>query len=354
MTYSESSSVIQARILSRVTDIDTSEGSFMSDAQAASSEEFALTRQQLDEVLKRVFAETAAANGYSEELRLRAAEKGVNWRPGTKAGTPVQFTGTDNAVIPKDFVVQTESGLRYLTSAPVTVAGGTATCDVTAELIGVQYNVGTGMITQIPVRSVPGISAVTNLAPAVGGTDPESDEALLERYLEKVQMPATSGNVAHYKQWAKSVPGVGDVRVQPLWNGDGTVRVIIVDSDKAPASPAIVEAVSEYVEAERPIGALVTYQAAGAAAINTTAALTLQEGYTLEGVQSAVEDAVDSYLKSIAFKQDYVSHAQVGVAILGVPGILDYSALTLNGGAGNVAIVETDVAVKGTVVLSAA
>ncbi len=147
--------------------------------------------------------------------------------------------------------------------------------------------------------ALPGLSSWTN-GPAPAGTDPESDEALYGRIHAHLSRPATSGNAYHYEQWALEVAGVGAARVFPLWNGAGTVKVVLVDGGMEPASrvfplwngagtvkvvlvdggmePAsaeIVAAVQAHIEANRPIGATVTVAAAAPLSINVTAAVTL-------------------------------------------------------------------------------
>lgn len=67
--------------------------------------------------------------------------------------------------------------------------------------------------------------------------DQETDDELRARYYIKIQTPATSGNAYHYRLWSKEVSGVGDAKVYPLWNGNGTVKVLIIDSNKTGAEP---------------------------------------------------------------------------------------------------------------------
>ena len=54
------------------------------------------------------------------------------------------------------------------------------------------------------------------------GTDDEVDDNLRDRLAIRVQKQATSGNAYHYEQWALSVPGVGAVKVIPVWDGPNT------------------------------------------------------------------------------------------------------------------------------------
>ena len=136
--------------------------------------------------------------------------------------------------------------------------GGVATVNVQAVSVGAAYNVPVSTITQIPT-AISGITEVNNPTPATGGNDPETDQALLQRLLTQAQSPATSGNVAHYQQWALEVPGIGAAQVSPLWNGPGTVKVWAIDSNMQPLSTALLTALSTHIEAQRPIGATVTY-----------------------------------------------------------------------------------------------
>lgn len=340
---------IMARLLSRVPDtLNKHEGSFIWDALSPAALEIAQIYIELDLVLQWGFAQTT----YGEYLDYRAAEHGLERKAATKAVGQVTITGTHGAIVPENSLFATAAGVQFETVAEVTIdETETITADIRAVEAGNRGNVPAGVITEIPV-SIPGVTAVTNALPITGGTDTETDAALLARLLEKVRLPATSGNVAHYLQWAKEVPGVGDAKILPLWNGAGTVKVIVIDSNKQPASADIVQNVADYIETVRPIGATVTVVSATSLAINVSATLTLAEGYTIPGVQPAIEAALTAYLKGIAFQQDYVSYAQIGNFIIDTPGVLDYANLLVNGETGNVAIETEQVPIKGTVTLT--
>lgn len=82
---------------------------------------------------------------------------------------------------------------------------------------------------------------VTNEHATTGGSNDETDTQLRERYNEYISRPVTSGNKYQYISWAKSVPGVGDAKCIPLWNGPGTVKVIIVDTENQIAPAELVK-----------------------------------------------------------------------------------------------------------------
>ena len=339
---------IMQRLLNNVSaDVDKSEGSFIYDALAPAALELAQAYVQLDNILQIVFAQTR----YGEWLDKRAAEFGIYRKTGTKATGQVKFLGTDGTVIPIGTIVQTKSGLQFQTTAEATISSGTATVNIEALEIGTTYNMPANTITILPV-SIVGVTAVTNEAPTTGGTNDEDDASLLNRLLLKVQLPVTSGNINHYKLWALDVSGVGDVKVFPLWNGAGTVKVVVIDSNKQPASTDIVNAVASYIEDNRPIGASVTVESAQALNIDITATITRDSNYTLEQVTANVSSKITAYLQSIAFKQNIVSYAWIGSLLLESAGVLDYSNLTINGGTSNVTIGDEQVAVLGQVTLS--
>lgn len=339
---------IRDRMLDAIpADFDKSEGSFFYDAIMPAAIELALAHIRADKVLSLGFAETTSGT----YLDYRAHEHGIERKPATKASGQVTITGAPGSVIPLGSLFATSAGIQFQTTAEAALGtDGTATINVTAVEAGLSGNMPAGVINTVPV-SIAGVTGVTNINPTDGGVDRETDTALLARLLDKVRQPATSGNIYHYWQWALEVAGVGDARVQPLWNGNGTVRIIVIDSNKQPASADIIQDVAVYLETVRPIGATVSVISATGLSIDVSADVTLASDATLDEVQLMVEASINDYLKEIAFKQDYVSLARIGSIILDTPGVLDYSNLMLNTGTSNVTVTDTRVAVFGTVTL---
>ncbi len=52
---------------------------------------------------------------------------------------------------------------------------------------------------------------------------------------------AVSANKQHYKQWAEELDGVGRAKVFPLWDGDGTVKIVVTDANMQPASDVLLK-----------------------------------------------------------------------------------------------------------------
>lgn len=333
-----SKEAILTRLLDRVSDVyDKTEGSFHYDFMSANASEFEILFERAAEVLRLAFARTTKGI----YLAYRTEEHGVIKKEAEAATGVLTITGDPGAVISASSLFATPGGREFTTDTEATIsAGGTVAATITAKVKGTAGNVPAERITVIPI-SIPGVTEVINAEPMTGGVNEESDEALLDRYLDKVLHPATSGNAFHYQQWAKEVSGVGDAKPYPLWAGNGTVKVCIVNDEKRPADAQIVTNTAEYIEEHRPIGATVTVGSAAGLGIDVMATVILDTGATLAGVQTLFEAALAEYLASIVFKQNFVSFAKIGGILLGIPGIVDYSGLAVNGGTVNVPVDDT-------------
>lgn len=338
---------IKEDIISRLsTDIDTREGSFMNDMISAVAYEIWKVYQSLDAVISIAFVDETSG----EYIDKRCAEYGIKRKTGTKAKVTLKLTGTDGTVVPKGKVFLTADGLQFEIDEDVTIKNGTATVKATAIEVGKEYNVEAGTITRQLV-SLSGLLSVTNDEPATGGTDQESDAALVQRLYDFLQNPATSGNVAHYRQWALEVDGVGAAKVFPLWNGPGTVKVLIVGNDHGPVDETVVQNCAAHIEENRPIGATVTVESAEGLLVNVSATVIIDSTTTVERVKEEFEAALDTYLKSIAFEKYTLVYNRIAYMLLDIPGVVDYTLLTVNGGTENIAIADNQVPVLGTLTL---
>ena len=87
--------------------------------------------------------------------------------------------------------------------------------------------------------------------------------------------------------------GVGAARVIRVWDGAGTVKVILADNDMQPAAAETVSATTAYIEGLRPVGAEVAVVAATRVTVNVSATVTLssgaESGRGSRGVQGGAE-----------------------------------------------------------------
>lgn len=332
---------------------DKSEGSFISDANMVAAIEFSTVQEEIEYVESLIDVN----NLFGDEL-----ERFVNQRTGqarkkaTSSIGTVEVTG--NGYVNIDDLFQTDTGIQFVSTEHKAIIG-TGTVNIRAVLPGDIGNIPTNQITIIPF-SLNGINTVTNLLPTSEGYEEESDEDLRERYLERVRTPATSGNIYHYRNWAKEVPGVGEVKIVPLWDGDNTVKVILIDSYMQPATSLLVEQVQNHIDpgstglgdGQAPIGAFCTVVSANAKPINLSFSATIEAGYSVETVTQYVITSLADYLKTIAFNQGFVSYAQIGSLILESEGVIDYTNLTVNEGITNILVDNNEVAVLGGVTIA--
>lgn len=335
---------IKSDILGRLSsDMQTNEGSFINDMASAVSIEIWKTYQSLNAIVPIAFVDDTSG----EYIDKRCAEYGIIRKPGTKATAVMNLAGTDGTVIPEGKVFLTAEGLQFETGEEITISAGVATVIATAAEIGAEYNVDAGTIT-LQMTNISGLTSVSNQK-AAGGTDAETDEALVKRLYDYLQNPATSGNIAHYKQWALSVDGVGGAKVQPLWDGPGTVKILIVGNNSEPVDTAIVEKCAGYIEANRPLGADVMVESAEGLNIDIAAEVTIDSTTTVETVQKTLAAQLTAYLKSISFDKYTIVYNRIAYMLLDISGVTDYTALTINNGTTNITIADNQVPVMGSV-----
>ena len=83
----------------------------------------------------------------------------------------------------------------------------------------------------IPIDYVDGLTRAETDGIYSAGTDEEDTEVFRARVIESMRSIAFGGNVADYKNKAMTFDGVGQVKVLPIWNGAGTVKLILMSSN---------------------------------------------------------------------------------------------------------------------------
>lgn len=347
--------IIRSRILARMeTDIQTREGSYAYDMASPVSFEAWRVLMTLDELITAFYVDEHSGHYLDDHADLL----GLARRVGTKAVAVMHFTGRSGVTIPAGTAFFTGSGLEFDLAYDVILIDGAGTGYLSAADVGDNYNVDAGEIDQI-LRNISGLESYTNEA-ATGGTDPENDAALFDRIDYHRKNPSTSGNENHYKEWALSCDGVGAAKVTGLWNGPGTVRVLIAGYDRRAVDDAVISACAQYIETQRPVGAEVTVQSASEVQIHVNATVILSQGTALGTVQAELVSKLGSYLQELADKyfktstvRPYVlTYNKVAFLLMGIEGVVDFTSLQVNGGTSNIVIDATTVPVPGEVVLT--
>lgn len=275
--------------------------------------------------------------------------------PATYATGDAVFAGANGTVIP----IGTGVGVapadpdadapEFETTGAGTIAGGTVTVPIRAQLPGAQGNVAALSITAV-LTPIPGVT-VSNPAQTAGGADTETDDALRSRLLEVYGGESGGWNVRLYKIASRAFSAaIGRVTVIPLWNGPNTVKVVITDAAGQPLDAGTVTGLQNFLDpvagqghGEVTIGATVTVVTATALNIAVVAPVELEAGYSLDGfggtvaLRQALTDAIEAYVESVESGGEVVRQQVIG-RIATVQGVHDVGAVTLNGSAANVAI----------------
>lgn len=362
--FEESETAIRDRMLTRISDEWRKEpGDFIYDAVVTAPLEIKQLQISQDYTLKNAF--TLLAEGFN--LDNKVEEVAIYRNSATKALGVLTITAQIGVIIPKGQRLSTI--ILDTDKNPITVtvdseiqytANGSREIAVTTEGTGSIMNVpeGSNWIFQPPI---PGVESIKQGNDFTEGRNTEDDETLRDRWKEKRQRPVRSGNKQNYVVWALEVVGVGAAKCFPLWAGRGTVKVIIINTDKKPASSDIVTAVQNYIDPNQdgqgdgtaPIGAVVTVESATQLTINVTASVSVKTGSTIDDALTELQDTLDAYLASVTFVDNaVVVYTKIGGLLSSNSHIGDYDGLTVNAGTANIPIQLTEIPVRGTVTLT--
>ena len=338
MTYE----YILEKMLSRVPDtMDKREGSIIYDAIAPAALELANMYIALDTILNQTFADTASA----EYLDRRVSERGIV----RKAATCALVQGT---YTPAEIDL---SGVRFNCGGyNYTVDNGSnGTCELICETSGTEPNGVTG--TLIPIDYVSGLETAEITGVLVPGEDAETDAELRERYYATLNSQSYGGNIADYIEKTNEIDGVGGVKVTPIWNGGGTVKLTIIASNFSVPTETLINKVQTDIDAIAPIGHVVTVEGVVATSITIEANITYQEGWSFEASQQYIEEAIDSYFLELSKEWDSLENLIVRISaietrLLGCAGVIDIADTTLNGSASNIQLDSNCIPVRGDVI----
>lgn len=303
--------------------------------------------QNLYEILdywsKQSFIDTATEDEYIDR---HAILFGVTRRTATKAVGEITITGSIGALVKDNTIVLSRDGTRYRTTRRVYLSGaGTGKATIEAIAPGESGNCAIGEIVSFEIANTE-LYTVTNEKEVKGGFEKEPNSVLIARAKEKVMRPAHSGNVNDYIQWAKEVDGVGNVHVIPLWNGNGTVKVLVSDYNYEQAQSDLIRRVKERIESEdgRPIGAKVTVESFKQFEISISGTVFLEKGVQLEDVRKIIEADIRVALRKgrVSYQKEkstIIAINKIEKIALSVAGVVDCT-LTLNSGTVNVGVGE--------------
>lgn len=343
MTYE----VILQRMLDKVPNtIDKREGSIIYDALAPAAMELQLAYIELDVILNETFADTASR----EYLIKRALERGLQ----PEAATYAIARGEFNINVPIGSRYSLDD-LNYVVTEKISDGVFRLQC----ETVGTEGNSHTGSL--IPIDYIDGLQTAELTEILIPGEDEEETEVFRQRYLNSFDNQAYGGNIADYKEKTKKIQGVGGVKVYPVWNGGGTVKLVIINSEWQTPTAEMIDTVQTIIDpipnqgegiGVAPIGHIVTVEGVNEEAVNIELQLTLQDDWSFEDLRSSIEKVIDAYFLELnqAWEDSsaiIVRTSQIESRLLEIAEIIDAQHTKINGLEENYMLGADSIAVRG-------
>ena len=323
--------VIKQRILDNINiDIDKREGSFTSNMVSPLAEELAKAYINMGDILSLGFIDDT----FDTFLDKRVSEFGVYRKEGVKATGEIKVEGKEGAIITNGTLIKAND--LYFTVLNDIELPTDNILYVEANEVGYKYNLLANTEFELLEKNDK-VTKLVNETNFSKGVDVESDEDLRKRFVKVVNNPSTSGNKAHYEEWALEVDGVGRAIVYPLWNGNGTVKVMIVGNDNKAVSEDIINNCKLHIEENMPIGCQLTVTTPSLLNVSVKASIELKEGYVLEDIQTDFKASLNEYLKGVT---NELTYSKVYGLLVNHVGVEDVTSFTINDNNINISISE--------------
>lgn len=344
ITYEDLMTRMLDNVRTNSPEVDTREGSLIYNAISPCALELAIAYTELDRVLEESFAETASL----EYLEKRTAERGIYQRLAS------------NAVMQGNFDVTVPVGTRFSLGDYNYVVTDSEHSYLQCETPGSAPNTVFGTLT--PIDTITGLNVAEITMCLIPGEDDEDVESLRDRYFSSLGTYSYGFNVQQYIEVVDNLDGVGATKVIPAWNGGGTVKLVILDSNFKTPTETQIASVQEAIDpldsqgmgmGMAPIGHTVTVIGAAETPINITTNFDYLESYDWETVKDGVYTALDNYFAGLTENWEneaiVVRINQVNSVLMSVQGVEDVSSTTINGVTTNIQIDTENFPVRGTV-----
>lgn len=334
--------VIRKRILDNIeSDIDKREGSVTSNLISPLAEEVAKSYLAISEILGVGFIEDT----FNDYLEKRTSEFGIYRKAGVNATGVITVEGVKGVVIPVGTLVKiNDLEFKILDEGEINKSGSLE-LSVIATNIGYKYNLEEGTALEF-VENIKGVTSIKVKEDFINGADVESDDELRDRFRVFINNPRTSGNIYHYQEWALECEGIGKAKVYPLWNGNGTVKVMVTGNNNRPVGQDLLEQCKAYIETQRPIGATVTVTTPTVLNVDVSIRFNLNPNCTLAEVTQEIKELLKDYIES---SEKAIIYTKIFGYIANLSGVDDITEFKLNNAMANIRIEEDKIPVVNNV-----
>ena len=327
-------------------DIDQREGSVIYDALAPAAMVMAQQSLARANIIKQTYIKTAQG----QFLDYRAAEHGTARYAATQTEVKAKFLDSDgnpinNVQIGDQFASIGETPIFYT----VQKINDDLTGELTADDPGTVANSYIGQI--LPVTSNDSLSWAEITEIVAPARDEETDDHLRDRLLSADDWIAYGGNIADYLAMLSKINEVGAGQVYPIWNGGGTVKLVIVDNNLMPASADLVKKVKNIIDPAdsegqgyglAPIDHQVTVVAPTPLTVNIAATVSIDGTHGVDLVKAEIKAEIGQYFKSLRGNWNTINpetgrgyaqtiyRSKILSQIMMVDGVVNASVPTLN------------------------
>lgn len=344
------------RMLSRIPDeFDKREGSMIYDALAPAAIELGIMYMELDWILKNVFGDTADRTG----LIAIAKDRALAPFPATAAIVKGEF----------DIEIEVNSrfnhdDLNFFVKEFIEMKNDKYYYELICEEFGTIGNIAYGKL--VPIDTIRNLKHAFIVGVIKPGEDEEDTEDFRTRYARNINSNAYGGNVDDYKDKVWAIDGVGGVKVYPVWNGGGTVKIVFTDSNHEAPTNELVSKVQEIIDPVEqnqkgngiaPIGHLVTVEGAKNRNIDVSFNVTTFDGNHISNLSDRIKEMLEPYFKTL--RKNWENHkfttvriSRMESLILDIDGIVDVTDTKITGFNTNGILEETEVPFLNNVVVT--
>ncbi len=327
-------SFILERMLSRIDDkFDKREGSMIYDALAPAAIEFEIMYMELDWMLKNIYGDTADRQG----LINVAKDRGLS----IHSATPAIVKGEFNIEIPIGSRFNVDD-LNYQVKEYIEAIDNYHYYELICEELGSLGSVPYAKL--IPIDPINGLIHAFIVSLIVPGEEEEDTEDFRKRYYDNILKSPYGGNIDDYIMKVHEIEGVGGVKIYPVWNGGGTVKIVFTDNNFNTPTDDLVLKVQELIDpipfkqqgkGIAPIGHYVTVLGAESDKVNFKFKISYKDGFNFETVKDGIVEAIELYFKELRKLWEendntIVRITRIETRLLDVEGILDIEETLIN------------------------
>jgi len=315
---------------------------------------------------------TRAATSSGPDLDSWMADFSVTRLPASPASGTVTFsryTSTATALVPVGTLVRTLDGSQ--TFAVVQDSGSTGwnpqlggylfgvgvpslDIPVVAQVAGVCGNVQANSITVL-ATALSGVDCATNSTALGNGVDPESDSAFRLRFQSFLGSRSRATLVAVEYAIATVQQGLS-YSIQENRDSGGNAQignfVVVVDDGSGYPADSLLSAVSQAVDAVRPVGSTFAVLPPAVTTVDICLAIAADTASDVALIIPQVINAIGGYVNDLPVGAPLAASRIVQIAYAAAPGITNVTNVALNGQASDVVVPSSGAVKVGTIVVS--